>query len=47
MGSLVVMESGFGPEGPGLIPDDAKDLPSASSLHVREIRGSDSPAVSR
>ena len=32
MGNLVVMTLGFGPEGLGLIPDAAKDPPSACGV---------------
>ena len=47
VGTLVVMASGFGPEGPGLTPDAAKDPPSACGVRARKIYGSESPLVSR
>ena len=45
MGSLVVLVSGFKPEGPGSIPDAAKDPPSACSLRAHKIYGSKSPMI--
>ena len=47
VGSLVVMASSFGPEGPGSIPDAAKDPPSKCGVLARKIRGSESPVVGR
>ena len=44
MGSLVVMASGFGPEGTGPIPDTVKDPPSPL-IRAHKIRGSESPVV--
>ena len=35
VGSLVVMASSFGPEGPGSIPDTAKDPPSKCGVLAR------------
>ena len=35
VGSLVVMVSSFGPEGPGSIPDTAKDPPSKCGVLAR------------
>ena len=43
----MVNSSGFGPEGPGLIPDAAKDPPSACGVCARKIRGSESHDVLR
>ena len=45
VGSLVIMVLSFGPEGPGLIPDAAKDPPSTCSVCTRKICGSERPAV--
>ena len=45
MGILVVMASGLGSEGPGLIPDAAKYPPSAGGVRAHKIRGSESPVV--
>ena len=36
---------GFEPQDPGWIPDDTKDPQSALGVHVREIRGSESPVI--
>ena len=41
------MASGFGQEGPGSIPDIAKDPPSACGVRARKIRGSENPVVGR
>ena len=34
------MAGGFGPEGPGSIPDTSKDPPSACGARARKIHGS-------
>ena len=47
VGNLVVMASGFGQEGPGSIPDAAKDPPSVCGVRARKIRVSGSPVVGR
>ena len=47
MGSLVGMALSFRFKGLGLIPDAAKDSPSACGLYARKIRGSKSPMVGR
>ena len=47
VGSLVAMASSFGPEGPGSIPDAAKDPSSKFGVLARKIRGSESPVVGR
>ena len=47
MGSLVVMSSGLGPEGPNLLPDTAKDPSSACGARACKIRGSDCTVISR
>ena len=44
---IVVMGSSFGPEGPGSIPDNAKDPPSKCGALDLKIRGSESPVVGR
>ena len=41
------MASGFGPEGPGSIPDGSKDPLSACGVRARKIRDSESPVVGR
>ena len=41
------MASGFGPEGPGSIPDTIKDPPIACGVNARKIRCSESPVVGR
>ena len=45
MGSLVVMSSGLGPEGPNLLSDTAKDPSSACGARACKIRDSGSPVV--
>ena len=39
------MALSFGPEGPGSIPDAAKDPPSKCGVLARKVRGSESPVV--
>ena len=39
------MASGFEREGPGSIPDAAKDPPSVCGVRARKFHGSESPAV--
>ena len=43
----MVMASGFVPEGPGSIPDTAKDPSSACGVRARKIHGSESSVVGR
>ena len=45
VGSLMLMASGFGPEGPGSILDSAKDPPSKCGELARKIRGSENRVV--
>ena len=47
VGSLVVWVSGFRLEGPGLIPDTAKDPLSACGVCAHKIHSSESPMVGR
>ena len=47
VGSLLVMTSAFGPEGPGSISDTTKDPPSARGVRARKIRVSESSVVGR
>ena len=41
------MASGFAPEGPGSIPDTAKDPRSACGVSARKFHESESPVVGR
>ena len=47
MGRLVVMVLGFGPEGPGSIPDATKDSPSVLGVHTHKIHCSKCPTIGR